>query len=69
MRKDPVVNLLGPLDGAQIPGGCAECDAYQTVESHAAGVWVINVHHDDWCPRLRRLTNPRPERARRKGAP
>lgn len=56
---DPVVNMLGPLDGAVIPGGCDECDEpYQTVERVNPGVWMVNVHHDDWCPRLHRLTNP-----------
>jgi hypothetical protein len=41
---------LGPLEGARIPGGCEYCDAYQTVEPIQSGAWIINVHHDDWCP-------------------
>jgi hypothetical protein len=44
--------MLGPLEGSRIPGGCDYCDAYQTVEPAAAGVWMCNVHHDDWCPWL-----------------
>lgn len=44
--------LFGPLDGARIPGGCEDCDAYQTVRPGIAGVWHINVHHDSWCPFL-----------------
>jgi hypothetical protein len=48
--------MLGPLAGAQVPGGCDECDAYQTVEAAAPGVWTIQVWHDDDCPRLARLT-------------
>jgi hypothetical protein len=47
--------VLGPLDGARIPGGCEDCDAYQVVEPVAAGVWNILVHHDDWCPTYRRM--------------
>jgi hypothetical protein len=46
------LGLLGPLDGARIPGGCDQCEAYQTAEPMRAGVWTITVHHDDWCPRL-----------------
>lgn len=45
-----VAQLLGPLDGAQLPGGCPTCDAYQTVTPIAAGAWTINIHHDEWCP-------------------
>ncbi|MFP5256072.1 MAG: hypothetical protein ACLGI8_09510 [Acidimicrobiia bacterium] len=47
-----LVDLLGPLDGERIPGGCAECDAYQTVAALEAGVWTVNVHHDRDCPAL-----------------
>ena len=47
-----LVNVLGPLDGEQIPGGCDTCDAYQTVRPKAAGVWVLTVHHDTGCPTL-----------------
>lgn len=49
--------MLGPLDGARIPGGCDHCDAYQKVEPTMRGVWQITVRHDDWCPvwtRMRR---------------
>jgi hypothetical protein len=53
-RVDPLANLLGPLDGARVPGGCEHCDAYQTVRAEAAGVWVIDVFHDDGCPALRK---------------
>jgi hypothetical protein len=45
-----VARVLGPLDGAQVPGGCECCDAYQTVHPQAHGVWVVAVHHDTWCP-------------------
>jgi len=48
----PVADILGPLDGAEIPGGCDTCDAYQTVHPVKAGIWQIVVHHDDWCPTL-----------------
>lgn len=43
-------DLFGPLDGAQIPGGCEHCDAYQTVTPIESGAWKMTVHHDDWCP-------------------
>jgi hypothetical protein len=48
-------NLLGPLDGRRVPGGCAECDAFQTAELVEPEVWKINVVHDDDCPFLARL--------------
>lgn len=56
-RTDPLVNILGPLDGARIPGGCDQCDAYQTTRVED-GVWHITVHHDDWCPVLQARTAP-----------
>jgi len=43
------LNILGPLEGAEIPGGCDQCEAYQTVQPIVAGVWSITVHHDDDC--------------------
>lgn len=52
--QDDIARILGPLDGARIPGGCDHCDAYQTTAPVARGVWTITVHHDDWCPTLRR---------------
>jgi hypothetical protein len=52
-RPDPVANILGPLDGARIPGGCEHCDAYQTAAPVQAGVWSVTVHHDAWCPWLK----------------
>jgi hypothetical protein len=48
----PLANVLGPLDGAKIPGGCDHCDAYQTVRPASALEWHIVVHHDDDCPWL-----------------
>jgi hypothetical protein len=52
-RRDPLRDVLGPLDGGRIPGGCDSCDAYQVSECVANNVWVIKVFHDDWCPLLR----------------
>jgi hypothetical protein len=50
----PLANVLGPLDGARISGGCYHCDAYQTMKTVGGGVWELTVHHDDGCPTLRR---------------
>lgn len=50
--QSQVAAVLGPLDGAQVPGGCTTCDAYQTVHPVEAGVWSLAIHHDDWCPAL-----------------
>ena len=38
-----LVDILGPLDGARILGGCDYCDAYQEVEPVRAGVWIIHI--------------------------
>jgi hypothetical protein len=58
--QNPASAILGALDGAQIPGGCDHCGAYQTVQAHAYGpdLHKITVHHDDRCPwyRARRRT-------------
>jgi hypothetical protein len=50
-----LTEILGPLDGAQIPGGCDDCNAYQEAIPAAPGVWIIGVFHDDWCPTLARI--------------
>jgi hypothetical protein len=50
--QNPVSAALSAIDGARIPGGCGQCNAYQTIRAHADGpdVHRITVHHDDWCP-------------------
>lgn len=44
-----LAEILGPLDGAELPGGCDQCDAYQSVAVRA-GVWHVTVSHDADCP-------------------
>lgn len=56
-HQDATAAILGPLDGARIPGGCDHCDAYQTVEPLSPGVWSLGIHHDDWCPLLAAICN------------
>ncbi|TXI50198.1 hypothetical protein [Mycolicibacter arupensis] len=41
---------LASLDGARIPGGCDDCDAYQTVDATQAPLFLLQVHHDSTCP-------------------
>jgi hypothetical protein len=48
-----VTDFLSSLAGKQIPGGCATCDAYQTVREVTPGIWSLTVHHDDECPEYR----------------
>jgi hypothetical protein len=52
-------NLSALLDQFQIPGGCEECDAYQTVpeQDPNSNIMHVNVVHDDDCPRLERIKN------------
>lgn len=53
---DHLTDILGPLDGAQIPGGCDTCPAYQTIDPLKAGIWQLTIHHDPNCPTLTRHT-------------
>ena len=54
---------LDAMTGKRIPGGCDDCDAYQVMVRCEAGVYVLEVHHDDTCPFYRQA------RARREGGP
>jgi hypothetical protein len=47
MTQPPVD--FSPLAGREIPGGCDECDAYQTVRQVTDGIWSLTVHHDENC--------------------
>lgn len=44
------IEFLDRLDGQRIPGGCEDCDAYQTVDTTQPPIYRITVHHDDTCP-------------------
>lgn len=46
-------DLFAHVGDGPIPGGCDQCDAYQTLEKSTTGVIVMTVHHDEWCPFLR----------------
>jgi hypothetical protein len=41
------------IEDQPTPGGCSQCEAFQTVETVSPGVHIVRVHHDDWCPVLR----------------
>lgn len=49
--RDPnwLNRMAASLDGAQIPGGCDTCNAYQTMRPVDTGITQITVHHDNWC--------------------
>jgi hypothetical protein len=44
--------LAARYSDRRIPGGCADCAAYQTV-AVVDGVYFVTVHHDDTCPTYR----------------
>jgi hypothetical protein len=50
----PVTELLAPIDGQRIPGGCDHCNAYQVLTLHKWGpnAHAMTTHHDGWCPWL-----------------
>jgi hypothetical protein len=56
--QEALRELVRQLDGAQIYGGCEECDAYQTMDEDPEhpGIIHIRIHHDDFCPFLARIT-------------
>jgi hypothetical protein len=43
--------------GQTLPGGCADCDAQQTLhrEPDAPNLFRLHIEHDDTCPTYRRL--------------
>lgn len=49
MTGSDLAAALAALTGNRWPGGCEDCDAYQTI-SNVDGVFVLAVHHDDGCP-------------------
>lgn len=55
-NTDRLLNLLGPLAGARIAGGCHHCDAEQTITYVEPLVWSVTVGHEDDCPILARST-------------
>jgi hypothetical protein len=48
-------DLFSQIEDEPIPGGCDRCDAFQTLDVIEDGVYVLTVHHDDWCPVLRAM--------------
>jgi hypothetical protein len=43
-------DLHDALKGYRVSGGCADCDAYQTLEKRADGIFLLTIAHDDDCP-------------------
>jgi hypothetical protein len=48
-----IEDLFDQTEREPMPGGCEHCDAYKTVREESPGVFVLTVHHDDWCPLYR----------------
>jgi hypothetical protein len=42
-------------DGLRVPGGCSTCDAFQELITQADGLYLLRVHHDDWCETYQRI--------------
>jgi hypothetical protein len=49
--------LAVALRGAEIPGGCDECNANQTLKKDPdfPSLFHLHIHHDDWWPFLARI--------------
>lgn len=59
-KGDPIAPIAASVGTGRIPGGCPDCDAYQTLDASAAPVYRLTVHHDDTCPTYLRLKETRP---------
>ena len=55
-RKPSTASYLDSMTGHRMPGGCDDCDAYQTVTREAEGMYRMLVHHDATCPFYQRGT-------------
>jgi len=42
-------------DDIRIPGGCDNCNAYQSFDRSMAPIYRLIVHHDDTCPAHRAM--------------
>ena len=42
-------DLFAQIEDEPVPGGCEGCDAYQILNEESPGVFVLTVHHDEWC--------------------
>lgn len=49
MSDAKVSNLIRTMGGPRIPGGCDECDPYQITKELEPDVFLLTIHHDDWC--------------------
>ncbi|MGH3511655.1 MAG: hypothetical protein ACREQ5_30365 [Candidatus Dormibacteria bacterium] len=58
INPSEVADMFRALVGTEIPGGCEDCLAYQTVSQDPdhSRVWHLTVHHDDTCPSYRKAT-------------
>jgi hypothetical protein len=55
VTRRPLVDSVWALEhltGRRLPGGCDDCNAYQTVRRVDGRFYVLTVHHDDTCPAL-----------------
>lgn len=55
MSDGTLDNLFNSLAGRELPGGCDQCDATQTIreDDQVPGVWHLVICHEDHCPTLR----------------
>ncbi len=49
-----ITQYVASLNGAEIPGDCDDCDAYQTLNVIDHGITSLRVHHDMWCSTYQR---------------
>lgn len=43
-------DVIEALGHQPIPGGCDDCDSETRFVTHAPGVYVMEIHHDETCP-------------------
>jgi hypothetical protein len=50
MRAEAARVVLDALEGVEVPGGCAYCDAHQVLTELEDRVWNLRTNHEPACP-------------------
>jgi hypothetical protein len=53
---DCLKGIYEAVRDGRIPGGCPDCNAYQTLRRVAPRIYSLTIHHDDTCPSFLAMT-------------
>ena len=51
-RRTVLDTIAASIGDQRIPGGCDDCDAFQTLTKQSDSIFSVTVHHDATCPWL-----------------